>query len=167
MEEQKNKPEHIVSVQDPYRGTPPKWAAFTNASAKLLITAPLSVLAWGATDLGVDKVFRKIPFSENTLRRFTASLKGFSGIILGTIVGYGVYKEGKKAFKEAQTAESQHNQLAVENYLLRDQLNKLGQAPNTIISVEKRALPQSVVSEVSGVNKLGLEGAVNSVERTV
>lgn len=86
-------------------------------------------VAWalnGLVKLGVDRWLEKIPLNKDTWSRFKR-IDPIDVTVVGTILGYGIYKEAKKAYDQAKAAEKQHDKLVADNIAMRGQLNQTGQ----------------------------------------
>ncbi len=129
-----------VMTQEPYKGESPRLAAFTAGLAKAAFEVPFMWVVNGVVNLASDKLFSKTPFKENTWARFKR-LDSFFLAISGAFIAYDMYKDGKTAYRKAEEAESQHNQLAFENQIFRTQLVEAGVKPNAIQSIHRTVHP--------------------------
>lgn len=157
------------STHQAYKGTSPSWAAFSAATAYSVVAFPFVGVASGLTRLGFDRVFEKIPFKQDTWKRFKSA-----GKITAFMTGFFAIKEGMSAYAEAKDAKHQFNKLSIEHDLYREQLTEAGIKPKDLtfvrevdartLKIEDKtsaqaapSLPASTVTDAMVVGKVASE----------
>ena len=126
-------PDSKPDVESFYKGSSPAWAALTNGITYAAMVVPFTWAGMGAAKIGFDKLFRKISMNENTWSRFTSPFGKSVGVIVGGLIAYDAYQDGKKSYREAEAIEGQFNLLSAERHNYRNQLVNAGIEPHDVI----------------------------------